>query len=127
MESTLAGWARVLFSEARAAAVTWASIRPECTPPSLARNAGRPESMGLTSRSIRRSLMAPSSATAMATISAARATGAPWKFPPESSSPVSAKTMGLSVPALISISTDRRAKPSASRTAPCTCGTQRSL
>ena len=59
MESTLAGWARTLFSEARAAAVTWAIMRPECSPPSRARKAGRPESVGLTRRSMRRSLIAP--------------------------------------------------------------------
>ena len=40
--------------------------------------------------------------------------------------PVSAKTIGLSVAALTSISASRRAKARASRAAPCTCGTQRS-
>ncbi len=35
------------------------------------------------------------------------ATGAPWKLPPETMSPVSAKTIGLSVAALASISTAR--------------------
>jgi hypothetical protein len=35
----------------------------------------------------------------MARTSAAIATGSPWKLPPESSSPVSANTIGLSVAA----------------------------
>ena len=103
IESTLAGWARPLFSEARAAAVTCAIMRPDWSPPSRVRKAGRPESAGFTRRSMRRSLIAPSSATAMARKSAAMATGSPWKFPPESISPVSANTMGLSVAALSSI------------------------
>ena len=102
IESTLAGWARTLFSEARAAAVTWAIMSPECSPPSRARKAGRPESDGFTSRSVRRSLIAPSSATAIARRSAAIATGWPWKLPPERISPVSAKTIGLSVAEFIS-------------------------
>ena len=41
--------------------------------------------------------------------SAAIATGAPWKLPPVTISPVSAKTIGLSVAALASISSTRRA------------------
>ena len=61
----------VLFSDARAAAVTCAIMRPDWSPPSRARKAGRPESAGFTSRSMRRSLMAPSSATAIASTSAA--------------------------------------------------------
>ena len=66
IESTLAGWARTLFSEARAAAVTCAIMSPECSPPSRARKAGRPERDGFTSRSVRRSLIAARSATAIA-------------------------------------------------------------
>ena len=42
IESTLAGWASALFSETSAAAVTCAIIKPECSPPSRARKAGRP-------------------------------------------------------------------------------------
>ena len=57
IESTLAGWASILFSETSAAAVTWAIMKPEFRPPSRARKAGRPDSAGLTSRSMRRSLM----------------------------------------------------------------------
>ena len=54
------------------------------------------------------------------------ATGAAWKFPPDTSVPVSAKTIGLSVAAFISISITRRACAAASRAVPCTCGMQRS-
>src|SRR5271156_4132479 len=39
--STLAGCARDLFSEARAAAVTWAIMKPEFMPGSVTRKAGR--------------------------------------------------------------------------------------
>ena len=46
--STPAGCASVLSSEASAAAVTCAIIRPDCSPPSRVRNAGRPLSAGLT-------------------------------------------------------------------------------
>ena len=41
-ESTLAGWARLLFSLASAAAVTWAIMKPELSPGSATRKAGRP-------------------------------------------------------------------------------------
>src|ERR1700726_2127196 len=41
-ESTDAGWARDLFSEASEAAVTWAIMKPELTPPSRARKGGNP-------------------------------------------------------------------------------------
>ncbi len=58
---------------------------------------------------MRRSLIAPSSATAIASKSAAMATGSPWKLPPESSSPVSAKTIGLSVAAFSSMAIVRSA------------------
>ena len=54
---------------------------------------------------MRRSLIAPSSAAAMASTSAAIATGSPWKFPPESSSCVSANTIGLSVAPFSSMAT----------------------
>ena len=103
--STLAGCASVLSSEVSAAAVTCAIISPESRPPRRVRNAGRPLSAGLTSRSERRSLIVASCATPMASRSAASATGAPWKLPPDTISPSSAKTIGLSVAALASIST----------------------
>jgi hypothetical protein len=65
IESTDAGWHRTLLSETRAAAVTCAIISPELAPTSPpARNAGRSERSGLTSVSMRRSLMLASSATA---------------------------------------------------------------
>ena len=73
-ESTEAGWQRTcihpwvklrrnnqmmqtLFSETNAEAVQCASMNPELNPPSWTRNAGNPLNEGLTSRSIRRSLM----------------------------------------------------------------------
>ena len=46
-ESTLAGCASSLFSEASAAAVTCAIMNPEFTPPSLTRNGGRPGKRGV--------------------------------------------------------------------------------
>ena len=46
MESTQAGWARVLFSETRAAAVYWAIINPELSPDSATKKAGSPLSWG---------------------------------------------------------------------------------
>merc|ERR1719210_1121847 len=36
-ESTLAGWHSVLFSDTKAAAVQWAIMNPELSPPSLTR------------------------------------------------------------------------------------------
>ena len=76
-ESTEAGWARVLFSEASAAAVTCAIMKPEFTPPSRTRKGGRPESVASIRSAIRRSASAPISATASARLSAAKATGSP--------------------------------------------------
>ena len=77
IESTLAGWARPFSSDASAAAVTCAIIRPDWSPPRRVRNAGSPLSAGLTSRSVRRSLIAASWASAMHSRSHAMATGAP--------------------------------------------------
>src|SRR4029078_40671 len=57
--------------------------------------------------------------------SAAIAIGAPWKFPPDTMSPSAAKTIGLSVAALTSISIVAREAANAPRAAPCTCGAQR--
>ncbi len=65
MLSTLAGWASTLFSDTSAAAVTWASMKPEWSPGSWARNAGSSDRSGLSNRSMRRSLIVPSEATAM--------------------------------------------------------------
>src|SRR3989304_4773183 len=81
MVATLAGCARILFSETSAAAVYCASINPECRPPSLVRKAGSPLRCGLTRRSMRRSAMVASAAVAMASTSSARATGRPGKLP----------------------------------------------
>ena len=124
--STLAGCASLFSSEVSAAAVTCAIMNPDCRPPSRVRNAGSSLSAGLTSRSVRRSLMVASCAMAMASRSAAMATGAPWKLPPETISPSAANTIGLSVAALASMATISRTKRIASRAEPCTCAAQRS-
>ena len=72
-----------MFSEASAAAVTCAIMKPELTPPSRTRNGGRPDSVLSISKAMRRSASAPISATASARLSAAIATGSAWKLPPE--------------------------------------------
>jgi hypothetical protein len=75
MESTLAGNARCLFSETSAAAVTCGIMKPEFRPGLGVKNAGMPESAGSTSMAMRRSDNEPISQTAMAIMSAAKATG----------------------------------------------------
>ena len=66
------------------------------------RKAGSPcERSGFTSRSTRRSAIACSVVSVMASRSSAWATGCPWKFPPEITSPLS-NTSGLSVEAFSS-------------------------
>jgi hypothetical protein len=77
MESTLAGDARSLFSDARAAAETWIIIRPECSPPLSVRKGGSWLNTGLSSFSILLSAMPPSSLTAIPRKSRANATGSP--------------------------------------------------
>jgi hypothetical protein len=42
IESTAAGWARPLPSDTREAAVYWTNMKPEFSPASSTRNAGRP-------------------------------------------------------------------------------------
>ncbi len=88
--STLAGCASDLFSEASAAAVTCAIMKPEFSPGCSTRNGGRPDSVESISSAIRRSDSAPISAIASASMSAAKATGSAWKLPPEITSPASA-------------------------------------
>src|SRR5256884_4449612 len=125
IESTLAGAARRRFSATSAAAVYWATIRPELTPGSSARNGGRPcERCGSSRRSTRRSAIDPISAAAIARKSAANARGSPWKLPLDSTSPFSS-TIGLSIVDDSSTSATRRAKSSVSRAAPATCGLHR--
>ena len=63
---------------------------------------------------------------AVASESIATATGWPWKLPPDTMSPSSGSTIGLSETAFSSISRTPRANPRASRVAPWTCGAQRS-
>ena len=67
MVSALAGWARTLFSVARAAAVYWTIMKPEFSPPCWVRKAGSTWALLASSvrRMIRRSEMLPSSAMAM--------------------------------------------------------------
>ena len=87
MESTLAGYARCLFSETSAAAVTWGIMKPELSPGFGVRNAGRPRQHRIDQHGeIRRSAIEPISQRAMAIMSAAKATGSAWKLPPESAS-----------------------------------------
>ena len=106
IESTLAGWASTLFSETSAADTYWGIMNPELSPPSTVRKAGSPsERVGLTIRSVRRSEIDASSATAIASESSANATGSPWKFPFETSMSSSTSTSGLSVAAFSSIET----------------------
>ena len=67
MLSTLAGCASTRASLTRAAAATCTVMKPDCTPGCRARNAGSPSFLsGLTSRSIRRSLMLIRSTIAIA-------------------------------------------------------------
>ena len=73
--STLAGCASDLFSDASAAAVTWAIIKPELTPGLSTKNAGKPDKFASINKATRRSDKAPISAIANAKVSAANATG----------------------------------------------------
>ncbi len=125
-ESTLAGAARRRFSATMAAWVYWASIRPEFTPASSTRNGGRPwERVWSSRRSVRRSAMAPTSAVATARKSQAKPTGAPWKWPQDSTRP-SGRTVGLSMAERSSMSATPEAWATVSRAAPWTWGVQRS-
>ena len=74
---------------------------------------------------MRRSAIAPTSATAIARKSQAKPSGAPWKLPHDSTRP-SGSTIGLSIAEAISAAATRSACASASRAAPLTCGAQRS-
>ena len=63
----LAGWARIFASFNKATAATCRIMKPECVPACGARKGGKPSLVsGLTSRSVRRSLMLIRSVTAMA-------------------------------------------------------------
>ncbi|MNV57894.1 hypothetical protein D3C71_1502460 [compost metagenome] len=124
--STEAGWASVLFSEASAAEVTWAIMKPEFTPPLFTRKAGRPDIRESISSAMRRSDSEPISAMAKARLSAAKATGSAWKLPPERISSSSANTRGLSETALASHTSTSAAWRIWARQAPITWGWQRS-
>ena len=82
--------------------MTCTIMKPEFSPGSGVRNGGRRDTTVSTSMAMRRSVMAPISAIATASASAASATGSAWKLPPDSSTPWSANTSGLSVTALAS-------------------------
>ncbi|BCB84927.1 hypothetical protein Psuf_022400 [Phytohabitans suffuscus] len=124
-ESTEAGEARRRFSATMPAAVYWAIIRPELTPGSGERNAGRSrERQTSSSRSTRRSEIAPTSAAAIAMKSAAKPSGAPWKLPVDSTRP-SGSTTGLSTTLDSSRWATWAANASVSRAAPATWGAQR--
>ena len=71
--------------------------------------------------------MLPTSHSAMAMMSAAKATGWAWKLPPEMTSSESGKRIGLSVTALASISKRARGVGEEVERAPMTCGWQRKL
>ena len=73
--------------ETSAAAVTWCIMNPDWNPGSDARNGGSSLNAGSMSDCVRRSLIDARSATAIASRSSAAATGAPWKFPPETIRP----------------------------------------
>ena len=124
--STLCGWARALLSLARAAAVTWAIMKPEFTPPLATRKGGSCDMCLSIISEIRRSDSEPISAIARAILSAAMATGSAWKLPPEITSPSAANTSGLSDTALASTASTSAAWRSWVRQAPITCGWQRS-
>ena len=66
MESTDAGWARVLHSLTSAAADTWTIMNPELSPGSGARKAGSPDTVESTSLACRRSDIEATSVTAAA-------------------------------------------------------------
>ena len=127
IESIDAGWASDLLSDTSDAAVYWASMNPEFSPLRCTRNAGSPlDRAGSSRRNRRRSEMLATVTTPRARASSATATGWPWKFPPDSTSPVSAKTTGLSDTDPISRSRTWRLNDSTSRIAPWTCGAHRS-
>ena len=83
------------------------------------------ERVGRTSMAIRRSASDPISQTAIAIMSAAKATGSAWKLPPESAVSSSAKTSGLSLTPFASVSSVEAAWRSRSSAAPITWGWQR--
>ena len=95
--STEAGCAYALFSETSAAAVTCAIMKPDSRPGSAAMNMLR---FGLTrrsSRSMRRSLMLASSATAMARSHPSRDGAAMWSRP-ASGGKTSTRTSAIAAP-----------------------------
>ncbi len=125
--STLAGCASDLFSEASAAAVTCAIMKPELSPPCRRGMAAAALRLASISSAMRRSESAPISAIASARLSAAKATGSAWKLPPESTSPSSREDQRIVGDAvrLDAAACARRPAPARGRR-PSTCGWQRS-
>ena len=109
-----------------AAAVTCAIMKPELRPGLRMRKGGSSEIDESISAAMRRSESEPTSHTANARWSAAKATGSAWKLPPERTSPSAGKISGLSVTALASRTRTVAVCRMTSRHAPITCGWQRS-
>ena len=128
--SRLAGAARRRFSATSETAVYCAIMNPESTPLSAARNAGSPLTSGLTSRSMRRSDMAASSATRDAERIGAQGRGPRRPRAPRRTRAATAplpSNAGLSVTDASSASAAALACSNCSRTAACTCGIARRL
>ncbi len=105
MEPVAAGWDRMRFSQTRAPAVYWVSIRPENMPAPLVRKAGRPTlRCGFMRRLWRRSDRTAMVVTDVPRSSSGRAMGTPWKLAPVRTSCSSGKKTGLSAAPLSSIS-----------------------
>ena len=125
MESTLAGWASVLFSATNAAAVTCAIMNPELSPGFGVRNAGRPENAGSTRSAILRSASSRFRKSRALSYRPRKRPAPHAKLPPDSASSVSAKMSGLSDTPLASMRRVAAAWRRRSRQAPMTCGWQR--
>ena len=112
------GETKTLFSLDNAAAVTCATMNPEFNPGWSARKGGRSPYSGFKIRSMRRSEMFASTEREMARKSNAKPRYCPWKLPPESTSPVSENTSGLSVALFSSMAALFRTLSRHSRTGP---------
>ena len=100
-------------------------MKPEFNPGRGVKKAGNPESAGSTSMAIRRSAKDPISHKAIAIMSAAKATGSAWKFPPDRACVLSEKIRGLSDTPLASSRKVVAACRRMVRAAPITWGWQR--
>ena len=118
------GIQRVLLWLTMEADVYWGIMKPLFRPGLATRNEGRPR-LPDTNLYWRRSEMLPNSFMAIQRKSMGRAIGSPWKLPAEMMRSSSGQTVGLSVVALISMSTTDFTYDRVSFTAPCTWGMQR--